>query len=102
MDIDTWRRSEAEARQQMQTRTCSNCGDTMNDCDAWECPECHQYFCVECITGMPGHRICGECMEKEEAFNEVEEIENDCRPWFRKQEEKREAAMMKAEEERGK
>ena len=70
IDVDTWRKSEAEARQDMQTRTCTNCGDFVDDCDSFQCPECHEYYCPECITGMPGHRICAGCMEKEEAFDE--------------------------------
>ena len=73
MNVDQWRRSEAEARQEMQTRTCTNCGDTMDDCDAWECPECHEYYCKECLP-KPG-QVCPVCQEKDDTFNEVAEID---------------------------
>jgi hypothetical protein len=46
--------------------------------------------------------MCWPCFDAEDTFDEVAEIENDPRPWFRKQEAKRHVAMLKAEEERGK
>jgi len=48
-DVDTWRRSEAEARQEMGKRTCSDCGEIMDECDAFCCSVCGEYFCVQCF-----------------------------------------------------
>jgi len=115
-DVDTYRRSEAEARQEMQKRTCADCGEVVDDCDAFQCPECHLYYCQDCMTGIPGHRLCGECMEKEEAFNEVEEIDighplyvDDplgtiarSKKYDKRIEDKRHMAMLRWEEEHGK
>jgi len=69
MDIDTWRRNEAEGRQEMQTRTCTNCGADMDDCDAWECPDCHDHYCKDCKPEFI--RICFTCFDKDEIFDEV-------------------------------
>ena len=74
-DIDTWRRHEAEERHEMQQYECAACHHAVDDCDAWECPGCHEYYCADCMTGIPGRRLCGECMEKEDACNEVDEVD---------------------------
>jgi hypothetical protein len=70
-DIDTWRRSEAEARQEMPKRTCVNCGAVMDDCDAWECPDCHDYYCHECKPELIS--VCFSCFERDDCFDEAED-----------------------------
>jgi hypothetical protein len=114
INIDTLRQSEAEARQEETEPTidCQMCYATVVKDEAWECPDCHQHYCSTCKPEMI--EVCWTCFDREDAFDEVAEIDEDfCRmtwrseqtdyrPWFRKQEQKREAAMLKAEEERGK
>jgi hypothetical protein len=74
--IDAWRRNEAEARQEMQTRTCTNCGVGMEDCDAYQCKYCHEYWCKSCLPGQNYHGdICPTCQDAEDIFNEVAEID---------------------------
>ena len=73
MTADTWRRSEAESRQEMDVHTCAGCGDSVDDCDAFECEVCGEHFCLACIADKT-RPICGECLEAEDAFNEVSEV----------------------------
>jgi hypothetical protein len=75
MTVDTWRRNEAEARQEESEPTieCPMCRGTWVRAEAWECPDCHKEYCPVCkplvIT------VCWECFDREDAFDEVAEIE---------------------------
>jgi hypothetical protein len=73
MTADTWRRSEAEARQDMDVHTCAGCGDSVDDCDAFECEYCGEHFCQACIADK-ARPMCGPCLEAEEVFNETGEV----------------------------
>lgn len=80
--------------------------------DAWECPDCHDYYCHECLP--ESGPICPVCQEKDDAFNEVIDIGHPLyvddplgtiarsKKYDRRIQDKREAAMLKADEERGK
>jgi len=114
MNVDQVKLHEAEARQEETEPTiiCPMCHATWVKDEAWECPECHQHYCPVCKPEVI--TVCWTCFDAEETFDEVAEIDEeschatwrseqtDYRPWFRKQEQKREAAMLKAEEARGK
>ena len=97
-DIDTIRQLEAEARQEMPMRTCSNCGNTYDDCDTFQCAECKEYFCYECWLANSAN-VCTACLEKEDTFNEVAD-ESPHAEWIRRQAEKEEYAVVKAERDR--
>jgi predicted RNA-binding Zn-ribbon protein involved in translation (DUF1610 family) len=75
MTADTWRRSEAEVRQEMDKHECVNCGVMMDDCDAWECPECGDHYCHKCRPELI--KICFPCFERDDCFEEVDQIGKD-------------------------
>ena len=95
MTADQWRQNEAEARQEMPQRTCSNCGDTHDDCDTFQCTECKEYFCHECWLANSAN-VCYDCLEKEDTFNEVAD-ESPHKEWIHRQAEKDEYAVVNAE-----
>ena len=43
----------------MQKRKCSDCGAFMDDCDAFVCAVCGEYFCVQCFGDSDS--MCPTC-----------------------------------------
>jgi len=75
---DTWRRSEAESRQEAEpTIECQMCYATVVKDEAWECPDCGQYYCPACKPEVI--TVCWTCFDHEEAFDEVAEIEREAK-----------------------
>lgn len=74
MNVDQWRRNEAEARQEIGVLVCSCCGNKVDECDTFTCGECGEVFCHYCILDRETP-LCGPCLEKQEAFDEVETVE---------------------------
>jgi hypothetical protein len=74
MTADTLRRSAAEARQEeAETVECPMCRATVAASEAWECPDCGQHYCPTCKPLVV--TVCWECFDREDAFDEVAEIE---------------------------
>jgi len=68
MTVDQWRQSEAEARQESCTRKCADCGDEIEDCDAFECTACGMHFCHRCVEQ---EKLCFDCSAREALFNKL-------------------------------
>ena len=72
-DVDTWRRNEAEARQEMGKRACSDCGTVMDECDALCCSVCGLYFCVQCFGDSDS--MCPTCKADYDTPDELDYAE---------------------------
>jgi len=79
MNVDTWRRNEAEARQEETEPTivCPMCNVTWVVSQAWECPDCHRHYCPICKPEVID--ICWFCFDAEDAFDEVAEIDEEAK-----------------------